>query len=392
MSRSYLRAPRLRTAESDQERSATWLELFYDLVFVVAVASLGRRLLDDVSWQGVLSYIGLFIPLWWAWAGFTFYADRFDTDDIGLRSLAVVQMVAIALMAASIGGGEADSTTAFALSFVLARVVLIVMYERARRNVPEARDLVTGYMIGLSVEAGFWLVSAFVPEPVRYYLWAAGLAVSFSAPFVLRKMQARVPLDTSHLPERFGLFTILVLGESIAAVVVGLSDQTWGFEATFAATVGVLIASSLWWLYFDNLEGSVVRRMPHQKKAWKPTAWIYSHLPLAMALVAAGVGVEFIVAHTEEALPAAERWLTVGGAAFALLAMAMIHVATVSPDPRRRDSLQARVRVASAAVLFVIAAAAGGLSSIPVAVLVLFVLVAQVVADVVIIEREAAPT
>ena len=171
MRTTMLRPPRLRTVETEAiERRVTWTELFYDLVFVVAVAGLGRRLLEDTSWTGFWSFAGLFVPLWWAWAGFTFYADRYDTDDLGQRLLAVAQMVTVALMAASISGGAAEPLVAYALSFVAARTILIVMYLRARRHVPDTRQLVTGYTKGMSLAVLFWLVSVFVPEPARYVL------------------------------------------------------------------------------------------------------------------------------------------------------------------------------------------------------------------------------
>ncbi|HEX9856545.1 MAG TPA: low temperature requirement protein A [Acidimicrobiia bacterium] len=345
-----LRPPMLRTEESEeQHRSATWLELFYDLVFVVAVAALGHRLLLDPDWSGALGFVGLFVPLWWSWASFTFYADRYDTDDLGQRLLAVAQMVAIALMAASVSGDEADSTAAFAAAFVAARAVLLVMYWRAHRSVPRTRDLVSGYLRGFSAGGAFWLASIFVPPGVRYGLWTIGLAIDLATPYRLRKVQATVPLDVSHLPERFGLFTILVLGESIAAVVSGISAHEWNAATTTGGVLGVLVASALWWLYFDNLEGSVVRRRPEQRTAWKPTVWIYAHLPLALALTATGIGLDFAVARHVEA---AERWLLVGSVAGALLAMAAIHVATDRGNSGR-DRRQAQVRLV--AVPFVLA-------------------------------------
>jgi len=216
---SALRPPRLRTATSGAEdRSATWLELFYDLVFVVAVAALGHRLLVDHSLQGVVVFAALFVPLWWSWASYTFYADRYDTDDLGQRLLAVAQMVAIALMAASMSGGETDSTTAFAVWYLSARTVLLLMYLRAYRHVEATRNLVGGYLRGFTLGAIPWALSIWVPEPWRYVLWGLGLAIDFATPWILRRAQANAPLSPSHLPERFGLFTILVLGESIAAV------------------------------------------------------------------------------------------------------------------------------------------------------------------------------
>ena len=347
---SALRPPSLRTKETEAaHRSATWLELFYDLVFVVAVAALGHRLLLDHDWNGALAFAGLFVPLWWSWAGFTFYADRYDTDDLGQRLLAVAQMIAIALMAGSISGGESDSAAAFAVAFVLARVVLLTMYTRAYRAVPSTRPLVAGYLRGFAIGGAFWVVSIWVPDPWRFVLWGVGLAVDFATPYVLRQIQAKVPLSLSHLPERFGLFTILVLGESIAAVVAGLSEFNWAPASTSGAIIGVLTASGLWWIYFDNLEGRVVRRREGQRTAWKPTVWIYSHLPLAIGLTATGIGLEFLVAQEGESV----RWVAVGGVALALFAMGVIHFATERDDPRR-DIRQAQYRLAAAALVLVI--------------------------------------
>ena len=285
----------MRTKDEEGHRTATWLELFYDLVFVVAVAGLGHRLLVDPSWKGGFAYVGFFIPLWWAWSGYTFYADRYDTDDLLQRNLAAAQIMAVAFMAASVGGEETDSTFAFALAFIAARSILVIMYIRARRHVHETRELVTGYIVGMSAAISVWAISLLVPEEARVVLWAVALAIDFYTPYRLRKIQAKVPLDVSHLPERFGLFTILVLGESIAAVVAGLEHEGWEMTPFIGAILGIIIATGLWWIYFDNLEGSVVRRKKGQRTAWKPTVWIYSHLPLAISLTATGIGLEYLV-------------------------------------------------------------------------------------------------
>jgi low temperature requirement protein LtrA len=352
-----LRPPRLRTSKEELHRSATWLELFYDLVFVVAVAGLGQRLLADHGWQGGLAFMGLFVPLWWAWAGYTFYADRYDTDDLGQRLLAIAQIVAVAFMAASISGDTADSTFAFALAYLAARTVLVIMYVRARRHVHETRELVTGYIYGHSAAIGIWAISLAVPADIRPVLWAIGLAIDFYTPFHLRKIQAKVPLDVSHLPERFGLFTILVLGESIAAVVAGLSHQGWDLEPMIAATLSVLIATSMWWIYFDNLEGSVVRRREGQRTAWKPTVWIYSHLPLAIGLTATGIGLEFMVS---DEFHTSQRWIVSLGTAGALVAMGLIHVSTEA-GPERKDQTKARIRFGAAAVVLLLGLVGGPL-------------------------------
>jgi low temperature requirement protein LtrA len=386
---SAIRPPRLRSNETEAERKVTWTELFYDLVFVVAVAGLGARLLEDPTFRGAAVFTGLFVPLWWAWAGFTFYADRYDTDDLGQRILAVAQMVTIALMAASVSG-ETDSLVGFALAYIGARVILIVMYLRARRHVPETRNLVGGYVSGMSIALVFWLISVFVPEPYRYLLWSVGLLIDFYTPYRLRRIQAKVPLDVAHLPERFGLFTILVLGESIAATVAGLSHEGWKAGPVVTAVLAVVVAAGLWWVYFDNLDGTVVRRRADQKTAWKPTVWIYGHLPLVTGLMATAIGLEGAVIGTGgHDWPANERWLLIAGVGGALVGMAIIEVATERPD-NTVSRLKAQWRLAGGLAAGAIGLL-GGLTG-PLATMILLALLCatQVGGDVWLSERESA--
>ncbi len=324
--------PRLRTMQ-ESDRTATWLELFYDLVFVAAVAMMGTRLVHDTTWTGVASYLAYFALVWWLWASHTFYADRYDTDDLTYRLLAGAQMVAVALIAVSLSLGEAGSTQVFAIGYTAARLILLVLYGRAYRHVPETRDLVRGYLVGFGAASVVWFASIIVPEPARFWLWAAALVVDLATPFVMRKKQAAVPLGVSHLPERFGLFTILVLGEAIVAVTVGLSHVSWQPSTTLVGVFGLGAATCLWWINFDNHEGSVVRRRGDQKN-WRPTVWIYSHLPLAIALAMFGVSVELaiIAADAGHDYLGADRWLLVGSVALAFAAMAAIQTASVRSD------------------------------------------------------------
>lgn len=377
--RAVVRPPSLRTRETGEKRAATWLELFYDLVFVVAVFRLGGRLLADPSGEGVLVFMGLFVIVWWTWAGFTFYADRFDTDDLGQRALAMLQIVAVALMAASVSSGEAQSTRVFAVSYVVARLVLITMYFRARYHVAETRTLVTGYLRGMGAAGGLWIVAVFVPEPWRFVLWGIGIAIDLATPYVMRKEQAKVPLDVTHLPERFGLFTILVLGEPVASVVGGLSESEWSGAITYSAVMAVFVTGGMWWLYFHNHEGSVVRRLPEQEATWKPTAWIYAHLPLAMGVVAAGVGLDFVLTgHTGTA----ERWILAGGLSVTLLALAVMLYVSVNPyDPRTTQ--KAVIRLTAIPVVVVVAAVAGDLAMGVTTTILAVVIVVEVLSDLV---------
>ena len=328
---SRIAPPRLQTMGDGGHRTATWLELFYDLAFVVAIAILGERLIDDTTWTGLWSFLGYFALLWWLWASHTFYADRYDTDDLVYRLWAAAQMVAVLVMAASLAHGPSESTTVFAAGYAGARLVLLALYWRVYRHVSETRRLVTGYLIGFGAAAVVWLASVFVPDPARFAVWAVALAIDLATPWVVRRQQATVPLDESHLPERFGLFVILVLGESLAAVVAGLSHIGWTTSSLIAAVLGVLLATLLWWLYFDNAEGSVVRRRNIEGKTWRPTGWIYTHLPLAAALAIVGVALDqAILSAGAGPMPPAQRWLLLGGVALALVCLAILQIASLS--------------------------------------------------------------
>lgn len=381
-----LRPPRLRTAAQESHRAATWLELFYDLAFVVAVGQLASGLLDHHDGPGVFRFVGLFIPLWWSWASYTFYADRYDTDDLGQRLLAVIQMVAIAVMAASVSFDEANSLTAFAASFTLARGLLLIMYGRAYLNVPRTQVLVAGYLKGFSLGGLLWLISIWIPSPAQQWVWAVALLIDFSTPYIMRKVQATVPLDNSHLPERFGLFTILVFGESIVAVVAGLAHHVWDLETTIQGAIAVMVASAMWWLYFDNAEGAVVRRDATVTRTWRPTGWIYAHLPLAISLTAMGIGLEFFVAGEVAGF---SRWILGVATAVALAMMAVIAVASAS-DAAHPGYRRARVRLAGAALALIVAAVSGGWHAIAILAAFLVIGAVQIVLDL-LMTREERP-
>ena len=383
MKLAAIKPPTLQT-ETEDERNATWLELFYDLVFVATVAMLGTRLAADTSTTGWLSYAAYFLLVWWLWASHTFYADRYDTDDLVYRFLAGGQMVAIAILAASVSTGPSGSTVAFAAAFAAARILLLLLYARAYKYVPATRELVRGYLTGFGIGAALWIVSIFVPPPARFWIWGLALAIDLATPFIVRKAQAAAPLDVSHLPERFGLFTILVLGETIVAVTVGLGHVEWQWSTTIAGVFGLSIATALWWIHFDNVDGKVVRRKGGGK-AWQPTVWIYSHLPLAVGLAMIGVGVEHAIVASDHGhhYTTADRWLLISGVVIALAAMIGIEIASKRD---LRDDLRTTVILtrAVAVVLVLLVGVIGGLEAPATVVAVSVVCGALVVADLVI--------
>jgi low temperature requirement protein LtrA len=316
----WLRPPQLRTLEADQgERRATWLELFFDLVFVISIAEVVHTLEEYRTLGDFLGTAGLFVAVWWAWVGYTVYADRFDTDDLLHRVLVLAGMLAVIAMALSVHDALHGGSIQFALAFVTVRGIVVVLNARARRHAALARPLLNLYVVAFSIGAALWLASVWVREPARYLLWAVALLIELSAPWLGRKLIARAPVHASHLVERFGLFTLIVLGESVISVAQGAAKVVWTPGTLAAATGGFLAVACLWWLYFDRIDSFAIRSV------LRGLVWNYSHLPLLAGLVSVAVGTEFAV--REAAAGQLERSTTLalgGGTALYLLATVAI--------------------------------------------------------------------
>jgi len=288
LARRWIDPPRLRSVEDPgADRGATWTELFFDLVFVVAVVRLSTAFLNDVTVHGFLVFAGLFIPLWLLWTGFTFYSDRFDTDDAIHRLFMLAGMFCVAAMAAAVTGVAAGTnSTAFAIAYVAARAVAIALYGRAWIHLPQARPLVNVYLAAPTFSIALWLVAFAFPTPLRYVLWAVGLLMELATPLAARRRQSAAPLDTSHLPERMGLFTIVVLGETVLSVVIGTDNVAWSVETVVAALLGFAIGAAFWWVYFDFVDTELI---DHSLGGGQ--AYLFAHLPLLIGLATIGPGV-----------------------------------------------------------------------------------------------------
>ena len=328
MKKILWKPPRLRIgAGAEGERHATWLELFYDLLFAAVVAQLTFELSQDLSGFGVLTFVALCVPVWWAWVGQSFYATRFDTDDLGHRLFIIAQMFAVAAMAVNVHAGLGRGSAGFALSYAAVRFLLVGEYLGAHVFVPDARALTRRYGLGFGLAAAIWLVSAWVPAPARFYLWGLGLLIDFATPLSAGKLHAQLAPHATHLPERFALFILIVLGEAIAGVVMGLTTHPWSAQSGLTAALGLSIAFSLWWVYFDNIDGAAIRAARAQGRIWLYQGWLYVHLPLVMGLAASAVGVEYAVASPQDlVLPPGERWLVCGATALVLLSIGCIQL------------------------------------------------------------------
>lgn len=381
--KSWWKPPELRIDESSEaERHATWLELFYDLIFVVIISELVHKFEKDSSLLGFLGFVVLFLPVWSLWVGTTFYATRFDTDDLGHRLLTAIQIVAIAGLAANVHQGLSETSAGFALFYAGARTVLVVEYLRARRYVRTSRSLTTRFAWGFGIAAAIWLVSVFMPIPLRFFFWAVGLIVDFATPLGAGKLDAEFAPHSSHLPERFGLFTLIVLGELIVEVVSGVADQQWNVSSAVSAVLGLGIAFSIWWIYFDNLAGSAIQAARTCQRIRAYQTWLYMHLPLVIGLSTAAVSVKYLVSSTPNlATTFGLRWLFCGAVALCLVALGIIFLTGLTPKTRQCCRLRATYRFGGAAVLIMLALLGAGLWPTGLIGLVTLVCTTQVILD-----------
>ena len=278
-----------------EERSSTWLELFFDLCFVVAVAALARGLHDEPNLGGMLRFLGLFVPVWWSWMIFTWYATAFDNDDVPYRLTLFVAMLSILGLAASVGriGVDAAATAGFVLAYALMRFLVAGLFLRAGRHVAAGlHPFVTYYAAGNIIGATIWLTSLLVPAPWRYVVWAVGLSVELLGPILAVRTldNPTITFHPRHIAERYGLFTLIVLGESVLAVASGTAGTDWAPGAMLTAFAGFVTAACIWWLYFDHVGSSGIELGPRPAFYWG-----YGHFAVYAGIAAFGVGVQLAI-------------------------------------------------------------------------------------------------
>ncbi|MDQ3835376.1 MAG: low temperature requirement protein A [Thermoproteota archaeon] len=324
---------------------------------------MSRELNEHVSVFGFLSFVSLFVPVAWSWVGVTFYSTRFATDDLTHRLLMLLQIAATAFMAVSVHDGLDENSSWFALSYAIMRFILVIEYVRTRRHVPGARELITRYTIGGSVAAGIWFVSAFVPLPFRLFLWVLGMGIDIGTPLLTpRRLTVQFAPNVHHLPERLGFFTIIVLGISILGVVNGIAAHNWTVPSIIGAGLGLGITFSLWWVYFDTVDGSEIRALREKEQIGVYLTWLYIHFPLIIGFTALGVSIEHIVLSNQALpLPSSDRWLLCISTFLCLLTLGVIQMTSAMTTKSVSSSSSAnskKARTYAAAIYSIVSAIA----------------------------------
>jgi low temperature requirement protein LtrA len=221
-------------------------------------------------------------------------------------------------MAANAEGGlDTASSAGFAAAYAVMRLILVAQYLRASLRPGGARRLALDFAIGFGIAAGLWLTSAIAPQPLRYWLWAVAMTIDLATAVYASRHTRSIPPHAAHLPERFGLFTLILLGEAIVAIMKGIQAQPdWSVFAAGTALSGVGLLCAFWWWYFETAEATAHRHVRSHDDVKRLEIWSSAHLPLYLGLALTGVGVEHLVT--------AGGLETVHAGELALLALALL--------------------------------------------------------------------
>lgn len=353
--------PVLHTHDSGTEKRPGWLELFYDLVYVAAFIQLGNGLAKHPSAEGFLAFSSVFVPLWLAWTGFTWFTNRFTVDDFAHRLLVFGQMLLVGAMAIFAPEVLDSRPERFAVAYAGAQAVIALLHLRTWRETEEGRDYSLYWGATFGIGAVLWAASVALEPPWTYVLWGAGLLAILAAPFsaTSRALTERYPVDLEHLTERYGLLTLIVLGESFVKVLSGITADVATPTVLVEAAMTLLITVSLWWIYFDDVAGSRLKRI-----RLGPMIWLFAHIPLQLGITAVGVALKkAALLDLGSPAPDGARWLLCGALGLTFLAVAVLDSVTERRQAELSDRWRVVMRVGSAALLLLLAPVGGTLSA-----------------------------
>lgn len=310
----------------EQHRAATPLELLFDLVTVIAIASaaagLHHALAADHAAEGVLKFVGAFFAIWWAWMNYTWFASAYDNDDVLFRLLTMVVMAGSLTIAAGIEAFFASTSLLMVIiGYVVMRLAVVALWLRAARHDPARRRTARTYAGGIALAQLYWIALLLMqPLPALWLLAAIalGAVVELAVPAIAER-RGTTPWHRHHIMERYGLLTIIVLGETLLAAAAALRHAAGDhFDIRFVhiGLSALVITLSLWWLYFSREEHLSSNDLS------RALLWGYGHAPLFAAGAAVGAGfavlVDIIAGHAAIPVLAGDYAVAVPAAIFLL--------------------------------------------------------------------------
>ena len=332
------RAPRLRATLRESER-VTPLELFFDLVFVLAITQCTALMVHDPTWESVAKAMLLLGLLWWAWTGYAWLTSVVAPEDGGVRIAIFAAMAGLLVVALCVPRAFDSEGTLFAAAYGVVRLGHIALFVIASRDEPQLRHSVLGLAGGTFVGVSILVIGSFFEGEARFAIWSLALLLDVAEPYLFGSEGWR--LAPSHFAERHGLIMIVALGESIVAIgVASTADIDAGVVA--AATFGIVVAAALWWLYFDVValvaEQRLVAAEPGRaQNEMARDSYSYLHFPMIAGIVLVALGIEQTIAHVHDPLELVPASAALGGVALYLLAHVAFRYRNVHTLNRQRS-------------------------------------------------------
>ncbi len=314
-----------------EEREVSFLELFYDLIYVVIFMEMAHYLAHHLGWSGLGEFVFMFTFVFWAWLNGMLYHALHGTNDISMRVFTFLQMVFLGGLTIFVTDifGSGSGVTGFAISWGLFQLLFTAMWFRTglhdRKHRQASYQFTAVYL--LSALAMFY--SASLDPTTARNVWLGVISVNLLVPlyslFTARDRKYFEETLTHSMDgiERFGLITIIALGEVIISTINGVNNlEAFTFRSGLIGTLGIGMAIGLWWLYSDLVSRRLVRH-----GAGKNMAFAFLHLPLTMSIVAAGGVLNEMILHSNAELGSIERWLFVGAISVSMLTIgAMVRI------------------------------------------------------------------
>lgn len=358
-----------------EEARVTPLELFFDLVFVLAITQVTALMSHQPTWAGLAKGVLVMALMWWSWVGYAWLTSVVDPEEGGVRFAMLGAMGGLIVVALCVPESFDDRALLFAVAYTLVRllqVVLLLLSDPDDANL--RRATLTGLLPSTLLASALIIGGAFLPTEGQAIAWGLAIVIDYAGPFLFG--QDGWKIVPGHFAERHGLILIIALGESIVAIGVGAEGLEIGAGEVIAAVGGVAIAGALWWLYFDVVALVAERRLSHaapgrEQNGIARDSYSYLHLPMVMGIVLAALGLKKTLAHVEDPLKLVPAVALMGGLALYLLAHVAFRWRNV-----HRFSTQRVVVAAALLALIPVVTEIEALVSVGIAVVVLWALIA----------------
>jgi low temperature requirement protein LtrA len=313
--------PRLSAARREEER-VTPLELFFDLVFVLAITQCTTLMSHHRTWTGLAEGLLVLGVLWWSWVGYAWLTSVIDPEEDAVRLSIFVAMAGLLIVSLCVPHAFGDLALTFAVAYGVVRAAHIALFRLASRDDPDLRRSVTGLAVSTAIGVAILVAASLFDGFAQGALWALAIGLDMAGPYVFGSEGWK--LVPGHFAERHGLIIIIALGESIVAIGVGAKTSLTAGVAT-AAVLGIALAAALWWIYFDVVAIVSSRRLAQAKEGRERNemardSYSYLHLPMVAGIVLFSLGVKTTLGHGSEHLETIPAVGLCGGTALYFLA------------------------------------------------------------------------